>query len=333
MTGEETEGEGHGSRAFPRRRVLRTLGGISLVGIGGTGSASARGPPKGTGNGGPPNGNGGRPPDHAGGPPDDERGPPQSDDEDRTIEWGGQGSEHAEQDCPEQDGCWYWVLTPGGPEEFEEVNELEVTYEDGDTETYDEWVQRGNGAYQIEVCKNDGGTVEDAFVDVTGGGRNALLTISDGECKGPVYWQVDFGLGLSPPEVPKYEPEDFLMAAVGNSDRVSFNPSCTFPKEDKIDLLDREFDFDDEDNPTHVSVRFEVVSDEELDLHLAVFIRPPRDLTEEFDVKEVEEAAKDGECPIDADDVDVEEQVEFGVASGTFGSGEQHTLEIDLPTP
>ncbi|MDR5672848.1 hypothetical protein RH858_06750 [Halalkaliarchaeum sp. AArc-GB] len=208
-----------------------------------------------------------------------------------------------------------------------------MTYENEDSETYSEWVQRGNGAYQIEVCKDEGGTVESASVDVTGGGRNALLTISDGECKGLVYWQVDFGLGSSPPEgVPDYDPADFLMAAVGNSDRVSYNPSCTFPKEDKIDLLDREFDFDDEDNPTHVSVRFEVVSEEELDLHLAVFIRPPRDLIEEFGDEEVEAAAKDGECPIDAEDVDVEEQVEFGVASGTFGSGE-HTLEIDLPTP
>lgn len=326
MSEEDTHRNAGGSGNLRRRNVLRTLGGITLVGVGGVGSASARGPP---------NGNGGGPPDHAGGPQNEERGPPQSDDEGRTIEWDGQGSEHAEQDCPFQDGCWYWVLTPGGPEEFEEVNELEVTYEDGEsgyTETYDEWVQRGNGAYQIEVCENEGGTVKKASVDVTGGGRNALLTISDGECKGLVYWQVDFGLGLSPPEVPDYDPEDFLMAAVGSSDRVSFNPSCTFPKEDKIDLLDREFDFDDEDNPTHVSVRFEVVSDEELDLHLAVFIRPPRDLTEEFEVGEVEEAAKDGKCPIDADDVDVEEQVEFEVGSGTFGSGE-HTLEIDLPTP
>lgn len=312
--------------AVDRRTVLEAVG-LSALGFGGVGLTTAR-----RGRGGPPENAG----EKGGGPPEN-RGPPSRDaQEERTITWadgGERGRENAALDCFQgQEGRWHWVLTPEGPEEFVNVGELVVGFEDG-TEVRTSGEQRGRGAYQFYVSKAGGGTVETAEITVTGGGRNAALTISDSECMGEVYWQVDFGRELSPPEPPEYTAQQFIMAAIGTSAGVSFNPSCVFAKDD-IELVEREFEFDDESNPSNVEVTFtvDVAPAEERDLHLSVFTRPPEDLTDDFDQETVETAAKSGGCPIDADDVDADEQEKFGVVNGTFSSGE-HTLEVDLPTP
>lgn len=285
-----------------RRAVLKALGAASILGVGagtnlaGSGHGSGRG---GNDAAAPP----GREPDATG---------------ERRIVWDGQrGSENARQNCPERAGCWDWVLTPGGPEEFSAVGDLRVTYGDG-SEGRATGEQRGQGAYQFRICKAGGGTIEDAFVEVEGGGDNALLTISDGECDEITYWQVDFGAGEEPPRPPRYFPDDFI-AALGNSvDGVTENPSAgRADQDDQLGGLtvtsensngDFGFEFDDTADPDTATVRFEVdAGGAERDLHFAVFTLP-----EPFDNE-------------------VEDQDLYGYESASFGGGEAGELTVELP--
>ena len=106
--------------------------------------------------------------------------------EQRTLEWGGQGSENATLECGVgEDGFWKWVLTPGGSSSTDvDSTELTVTFEDGSTETASGFRPGGGeqGAVQFEVFKSGGGTVADAEVTFSGGGDNVVLTISESEC-------------------------------------------------------------------------------------------------------------------------------------------------------
>ena len=113
--------------------------------------------------------------------------PADGENHDRTLQWGGQGGEHAMQDCPGERGYWKWVLTPGGPTAIEAGAVLTVEFEDGSSETVDGYFPGGGqGAVHFDVFRDDGGTVESATVAFSGGGNNALLTISEGYCvEGP----------------------------------------------------------------------------------------------------------------------------------------------------
>lgn len=100
----------------------------------------------------------------------------------RTLDWKGQGSEYADLDCPDDTGYWKWVLAPGGPGLGEDAL-LTVIFEDSDevkTEGYRPG--EGGGAIHFDVFKEGGGTVETAHVEFNGGGRNPILTISEGYC-------------------------------------------------------------------------------------------------------------------------------------------------------
>lgn len=60
---------------------------------------------------------------------------------------------------------------------------MTVVFSDGETLTVPGFFPGGGGgAIQFEVTRPGGGTVESAFVDFNGGGPNALLTISEGDC-------------------------------------------------------------------------------------------------------------------------------------------------------
>lgn len=296
-----------------RRRVLQALGGLLLAGPAATGHAAARGGPNGRG--GPPDDVDTGPPDHAGGGPPDEggQGPADTDGGERTIEWEGQGSEHATQDCSGAVGYWHWILTPGGATAYDSVGELSVTFEDGTTQTV-QGAQRGNGAYHFDVRKPGGGTVTAASIPVIGGGQNALLTISDGDCEAgdTRYWQVDFGAG-EVKDPPAYWPDD-VMAALGNSDAgVTENPSLRRQRTEgqlaDVDIVDNEFTFDETGNPTEVTVEFSVADGGETrQLHLSSWILPG----------EFEEA-----------EIDQQERYDSTVA--TFDGGESGTLTIDVP--
>ncbi|MFW6153532.1 MAG: hypothetical protein ACOC42_04150, partial [Halobacteriota archaeon] len=233
-----------------------------------------------------------------GGPGVAQNGPPQQNETgERTIEWDGQrGSEWADWECEDgEQACWHWILTPGGPEPYEEVGELTVTFDDDD-EMSVSGDQAGRGAYHFYVCRQPGGTIDEAWVEVTGGGSNALLTISDVECEPGesevVYWQLDFGVGESPPIPPKYWDDDFMSALGDSVNGVTANPHNrrqeTEGQLDDVDILDKQFHFDDEDEPTSVTVDFEI--DEEGDsrvFHLALF-----ELPGPFDEDEIDEQTK-----------------------------------------
>lgn len=300
-------------RRIARRRVLQ-LGGAITVGLGSSGAAAARGPPNDQERG-PPDDDERGPPDDERGPPDDNPGgPPEEDPDERRIEWKGQGDEHATQDCPDAAAYWQWILTPGGSTEFQDVGELVVRFEDGSEQTVP-GSQRGRGAYQFHIRELGGGTVDSAFIDVMGGGSNALLTISDGGCEDAelAYWQVDFGEGdVRVP--PRYWPDD-VMAALGNTEEgVTDNPSHSRQQTDgqlgDVSIDNNRFSFDDEGSPTEVTVSFTVDEDGEgRTLHLSSFVLP-------------------GE--FDEDDVD--EQELFDSVEEEFDGGDSGELTIDLPT-
>lgn len=289
----------------PRRRELLTaIGGLAVLGTAGAGSALAMWAPSEAD---------GVPPEPAGGPPDGDGGRPANDLPSRTIQWRGQGSEHEQQDCPEAIGTWHWVLTPGGRPPFETVGELVVTFEGGLTRSV-QGSQAGGGAYHFDVRKAGGGTVEAAAVEVTGGGDNALLTISDGACaEGTVrYWQVDVAEG-EVREPPAYWPDD-VMAALGNSiDGVTDNPSLRRQGTDgqlgDVDIDGAAFTFDDETEPATVTVDVEIAPEgDERDLHLAAWILPG---------------------PFDPDEVEAQTLHDSTVES--FDGGEAGTLTVDVP--
>ncbi|MDR5671672.1 fibronectin type III domain-containing protein [Halalkaliarchaeum sp. AArc-GB] len=128
-----------------------------------------------------------------------------------------------------------------------------------------------------------------------------------------VYWQVDFGAGEKPPEPPRYYPDD-VVAALGNSaDGVTENPSFRRKQTDgqlgDVRVADGSVSFADSDDPTEVSVAFEL--DEgapERHLHLAVFVMPG---------------------PYDPAEVDEQELYEY--ASATYGGGDAGELSVSVP--
>lgn len=246
-----------------------------------------------------------------------QNGPPQEDElGERTIEWDGErGSEWAEWHCETgEQACWHWILTRGGSGGFKEVGDLKVTFEDGH-ETLAPGNQSGNGAYHFHACRHPGGTIESAWLDVTGGGTNALLTISDVECvpvEDLVFWQIDFGVGETPPIPPTYWPDDVMSSLGDTANGVTANPSHrrqeTEGQLDDVDILDTQFHFDDDDEPTSVTVHFEI--DEGGDsrfFHLALFELPG---------------------PYDPDELD--QQVYVDHVSGEFTGGDADSLTLDL---
>lgn len=264
------------------------------------------------------------------------QGPPEDPGE-RTIEWDGErGSEHASKDCaPDEQACWKWILTPGGQPSLEGVGDLTVTFEDGVTDTVS-GDQQAEGAYHFENCRLGGGEIEAAEVPVEAGGPNSHLTISDVECVAPetVYWQVDFGSGTAPPEPPDYGDgeADLVMAAVGNSTDVTWNPSFTQNRAyiDTVagssDVDEWSFTFDDDDDPTSVTVDFAIPDAIDGDavpesLHLAVFTRPPQDFDDDPDDE-----------PPASDELDLDAQEYYTHVSDSYELGDADSLTIDLPT-
>lgn len=275
-----------------RRIVLKSLGTATAFGVT-LGPVAAR---QGVGN--------------RGGPPGDPPG-------ERTIEWDGKrGSEYAEWVCePGEQACWHWVLTRGGPHQFEEVGELEVTFDDGYETSVGGW-QAGNGAYHFDVCRAPGGTIDSAKVDVTGGGANALLTISEAECVPTeveqIHWQLDFAEGDEPPIPPKYWPDDIMSALGDTVNGVEENPSHRRQQTDgqlnDVDILDKQFHFDDENEPTQVTVYFSIDDGAPSRyLHLALFELPG---------------------PFDEDEIDEQEYVDH--VYGEFTGGDEDSLTLDL---
>lgn len=148
MGDSHSEDDGSDARTNTRRATLKTIAGAGLaVGVGGVGLAAGA-------------------------------------EHDRTVEWSGNGSEHATQDCGEMQGYWHWILTPGGSTALDAGARLTVTFQDGsETTVAGERRGGGGGALHFDVTKAGGGTVTSATVTFTGGGRNPVLTISDGECR------------------------------------------------------------------------------------------------------------------------------------------------------
>lgn len=239
-----------------------------------------------------------------------------------TITWepGDPGSEYTEHGCEEnEEACWHWVLTPGG-HRLIEVGTLSVTFDDNTTITDDGW-RAGSGAHHFDICRETGGTITGAQVDIVaeprGPGRaEPFLTISGVECRPidvePAYWQLDFAEGDEPNIPPRYYPDD-LMAGLGNTlHGVLSNPDLRRQDTDgqlgDVDILDEKFHFDDEDEPTEVTVEFTVDEDApERDLHLALFELPG---------------------PFDPDEIEDQEYVRH--ASGTFSGGDSDSLTISL---
>ena len=128
-----------------------------------------------------------------------------------------------------------------------------------------------------------------------------------------VYWQVDFGAGEKPPEPPRYYPDD-LVAALGNStDGVDENPSFSRQQADgqlgDVHVVDGSFTFDGGEDPTEVTVAFELEEGApERHLHLAVFVMPG---------------------PFDTAEIDEQERYEY--ASATYGGGDAGELSVSVP--
>ncbi|WP_435066347.1 hypothetical protein [Halobaculum sp. EA56] len=130
-----------------------------------------------------------------------------------------------------------------------------------------------------------------------------------------VYWQVDFGAGERPPDPPSYWPND-LMAALGNSrEGVTNNPSVLRQENESqlgaVVIVDKSFQFDDENDPTSVTVEFRLPEGADTrTLHLASFVLPG---------------------PFDEDEID--EQELFDVESITIEGGETASLTVSIPQP
>lgn len=261
----------------------------------------------------------------SGGPPDTV--PPGQVDEDdiveRTIKWGGQGSEHADQDCEADEfGYWHWVLTRGGPIPIQEGATLTVTFADNTDVTVKGYFKgEGAGAVHFDVFKEGGGTVDSASVTFEGGTDRSLLTISDGKCVDDEevpdpeldYWQVDFGEGENPPIPPRYYPDDGMWALGDAEDGVTQNPSGRRQQTDgqlgDVDIVGNEFIFDDDGDPTQVTVEFELEEGAKArDLHLAIFSLPG---------------------PFDMDEI--EDQVLIDTISDEFEGGDEGELTLSFP--
>jgi hypothetical protein len=104
------------------------------------------------------------------------------------------------------------------------------------------------------------------------------------------------------------------MAGLGNSeDGVTDAPSVRRQDSDgqlgDVQIVDNEFKFDDEGNPTEVTVKFKIEEGAEpRDLHLAAFTLPG---------------------PFDEDEID--EQELFETTSGTYEGGDTGELTVSIP--
>ncbi|MFB6228538.1 MAG: ferritin-like domain-containing protein, partial [Halobacteriales archaeon] len=127
------------------------------------------------------------------------------------------------------------------------------------------------------------------------------------------YWQVDFGEGENPPDPPSYWPDD-VMAAIGNSDEgVMGHPSAWRQGNDgqlkDVTIINNSFSFDSTDDPTSVTVEFEIDEGAPTrDLHIASFVLPGPYKHSEIDQQELHE-----------------------VSSGTFEGGETGQLTVSVP--
>lgn len=246
--------------------------------------------------------------------------------EDRTVSWGGRGGEHATIEC-DGTATWNWILTRGGRDPIESGAELTVTFADESEVTVEgRAFGQSEGTVHFDVEKEDGGTVEDAEVDYTGG-PDTMLLLNDGECierDSPppdpdpeaevIYWAVQFGEGEHPPIPPTYWPDDGLFAVGNTADGVTENPLHFRANIDgqlnDVIVKENRFQFDDPDDPTEVSVTFAVDSGgEPRDLHLSIFTMPG---------------------PYDQQDV--EHQDFWDAISAEYAGGERGTLSLKLPT-
>lgn len=127
------------------------------------------------------------------------------------------------------------------------------------------------------------------------------------------YWQIDFGEGGTPPDPPTYWPDD-LMAALGNTaDGVTENPSFrrqqTAGQLADVEIVHNEFEFDDANEPSAVTVEFTVAEGgAQRSLHLASFVLPGEFRTDEID-----------------------QQERFEYASASFDGGETGKLTVEIP--
>lgn len=115
-----------------------------------------------------------------------------------------------------------------------------------------------------------------------------------------------------PPDPPRYWPDDVMSALGDSTDGVMHNPSHRRFETDgqlgDVWIDGWSFDLDDEDDPSEVSVSFNVDDGRaSRDLHLAVFTLPG---------------------PFDESDVDDQELVD--VVSGEYDGGDSDTLTLSL---
>ena len=127
-----------------------------------------------------------------------------------------------------------------------------------------------------------------------------------------VFWQVDFGAGEEPPIPPHYWPNDGVFA-LGNSNGVTENPSHRRMQTDgqlgDVTIETGAFTFDDDDEPTEVTIEFSVDEGGSARyLHLAVFILPG---------------------PFDEDEIDEQELYQY--TSAEFAGGDSGTFTVELP--
>jgi hypothetical protein len=239
----------------------------------------------------------------------------------RELRWAGAGENHASLNCPD-DNYWKWVLSPGGSEPIEDAT-LTVHFEDEPAIERLDGDVRDRGSVHFDAVQ-PAGTVTDASVSFSGGGDDPTLTLSHSGCVPEpsyvpelVYWQVDFGPGSEPPDPPLYGGNDLdLMAALGNSiDGVTENPSAG-PWQgngqfDDVHILGSQFSFDDTDEPTEVTVEFEIEDGgEPRDLHLATFVTPG---------------------PFTMAELELQERT--SLVSETFEGGDHGKLTAPLPQP
>jgi hypothetical protein len=106
------------------------------------------------------------------------------------------------------------------------------------------------------------------------------------------------------------------MAALGNSeDGVTDDPSVRRQENDgqlkNVTIVNRSFNFDSEDNPTSVTVKFEIDEGAPArDLHVASFVLPG---------------------PFNESEIGQQEL--YDVSSGTFEGGETGQLTVSIPQP
>lgn len=186
------------------------------------------------------------------------------------------------------------------------VGTEQVTLASGETETV---------RFTHETDSSDTGTHTMTASGENDTLRETLRVTEPEDDHRPIHWQVDFGAGPSPPAPPAYWPND-LLAALGNSSHgVLRNPSVLRQANESqlgaVRIVDNESRFDDDGDPTEVTVRFELADDAEpRDLHLAVYTLPG---------------------PFDREEVDQQEL--FELSNGTYEGGETGELTVSVPQP